>query len=133
MSFFTGDKDGTNSLVVNISVAEPGTGTYRAVICGISDYEGTANDLDYCDDDAQGIYDTLLASPNWLSGHMQLLLDDQATEANVHSAIQIMGSNALPSDICLFYFSGHGGGDLADADGDEGGDGYDEYLCPWAV
>ncbi len=113
--------------------AQQPAGTYRAVICGISDYDGTANDLDYCDDDAQDLYDLLLTGSNWEASNMQLLLDSQATEANIQAAIATMGSSAVDGDVCLFFFSGHGGDDVVDSDGDEGGDGYDEYLCPYYI
>ena len=132
VSFFAGDKDGTNQLDVTIEVFEQlPVGTYRAVICGISDYEGTLNDLSYCDDDAQELYDRLLSGSNWSADNIQLLLNSQATEANIQAAITAMGAASVAGDVNLFFFSGHGGGDLADADGDEGGDGYDEYMCPY--
>lgn len=132
VSFFAGDKDGTNQLDVTINVFEQQpVGTYRAVICGISDYDGSDNDLSYCDDDAQELYDRLLSGSNWEAANMQLLLDSQATEANIQSAITAMGNASVEGDVCLFFFSGHGGGDLTDTDGDEDGDGVDEYLCPY--
>ncbi|MGD9781941.1 MAG: caspase family protein [Kiritimatiellia bacterium] len=132
VSFFAGDKDGTNQVDVTIEVFEQiPPGTYRAVICGISDYEGTDNDLNYCDDDAQEMYDRLLSGSNWSADNVQLLLDAQATEANIQAAIAAMGAASVPGDVNLFFFSGHGGGDMPDADGDEGGDGYDEYMCPY--
>ena len=133
VSFFAGDKDGTNRLDVTIRVFEhAAAGTYRAVICGISDYEGSANDLDYCDDDAQDLYNLLVSSSNWVAGNIQLLLNSQCTEANIRAAIVAMGAASAPGDVNLFYFSGHGGGDLLDVDGDEG-DGYDEYMCPYNI
>ena len=132
VSFFAGDKDGTNQVDVTIGVFEQlPPGTYRAVICGISDYEGTANDLNYCDDDAQELYDRLLSGSNWSADNVQLLLNSQATEPNIQAAIAAMGAASVPGDVNLFFFSGHGGGDMPDADGDEGGDGYDEYFCPY--
>jgi len=134
VSFFAGDKDGTNQVSVRINVYEQQpVGTYRAVICGISDYDGTINDLTYCDDDAQDLYDLLLTGSNWEAGNMQLLLNSQATEANIQAAIAAMGAAAQPGDVCLFFFSGHGGDDMPDTDGDEGGDGYDEYMCPYYI
>ena len=130
--FYAGDKDGTNRLDVTVKAFEQlPAGTYRAVICGISDYEGSDNDLSYCDDDAQELYDRLLSGSNWSADNVQLLLDSQATEANIQAAIAAMGAAAVPGDVCLFFFSGHGGGDMPDADGDEGGDGFDEYMCPY--
>ena len=132
VSFFAGDKDGTNQVDVTIEVFEQlPAGTYRAVICGISDYEGSDNDLNYCDDDAQEMYDRLLSGSNWSADNVQLLLNSQATEGNIQAAIAAMGAASVPGDVNLFFFSGHGGGDMPDADGDEGGDGYDEYMCPY--
>jgi len=132
VSFFAGDKDGTNQVDVTIEVFQQlPAGTYRAVICGISDYEGTDNDLNYCDDDAQEMYNRLLTGSNWSADNIQLLLNSQATEPNIQSAIAAMGAASVPGDVNLFFFSGHGGGDMPDADGDEGGDGYDEYFCPY--
>ena len=132
VSFFAGDKDGTNQVDVTIEVFQQlPAGTYRAVICGISDYEGTDNDLNYCDDDAQELYNRLLTGSNWSADNIQLLLNSQATEPNIQAAIAAMGAASVPGDVNLFFFSGHGGGDMPDADGDEGGDGYDEYFCPY--
>ncbi len=132
VSFFAGDKDGTNQVDVTIDVFEQlPAGTYRAVICGISDYEGSDNDLNYCDDDAQELYDRLLSGSNWSADNVQLLLNSQATEGNIQAAIAAMGAASVPGDVNLFFFSGHGGGDMADTDGDEDGDGYDEYMCPY--
>jgi len=132
VSFFAGDKDGTNQVDVTIEVFQQlPAGTYRAVICGISDYEGTDNDLNYCDDDAQELYDRLLTGSNWSADNVQLLLNSQATEPNIQAAIAAMGAASVPGDVNLFFFSGHGGGDVPDADGDEDGDGYDEYFCPY--
>lgn len=132
VSFFAGDKDGTNQLDVTITAYEQApAGTYRAVICGISDYEGTGNDLNFCDDDAQELYDLLLTGSNWEASNVQLLLNSQATEANIQAAIASMGAASVAGDVNLFFFSGHGGDDMPDTDGDEGGDGYDEYMCPY--
>ncbi|NCD22528.1 MAG: hypothetical protein EOL90_06275 [Spartobacteria bacterium] len=134
VSFFAGDKDGTNQIDVTIQAYEQQpVGTYRAVICGISDYDGTINDLTYCDDDAQDLYDLLLTGSNWEAGNVQLLLNNQATEGNIQAAIAAMGAASQPGDVNLFFFSGHGGDDMPDTDGDEGGDGYDEYLCPYMI
>jgi len=104
--------------------------TYHAVICGISDYYGTLNDLDYCDDDAYDMRDALLSFPNWSSSNITLLTDSSATKSAVQSAIQTMASNADSDDVCVFFFSGHGttGSDVYPYDES---DGYDEYLCTY--
>lgn len=131
VAFFAGDKDGTNSLDIGITVLPAGSGgvQYHAVIAGVSDYEGSANDLDYCDDDAQDIYDKLLQSPHWDSSRMQLLKDSQATEANIQAAISTMAAAADSDDVCLFFFSGHGGQETDVSPIDES-DGYDEAIYP---
>lgn len=132
VTFRAEDADGANTLTVRITVSEPGAVTYHAVICGISDYDGSINDLDYCDDDAQDIYNKLLESPHWQAGNMQLLLDAQATEANIQTALSSMGSRAGANDVCLFFFSGHGY-DPTDVYPYDEADGYDEALCTYYI
>ncbi len=75
-----------------------------AYIVGISNYEGTANDLDYCDDDAQ-------AMKSWLQGEgftCNMDLDLQATANNIMAGIQWLINNASPGDEVAFCYSGHG-------------------------
>lgn len=75
-----------------------------AYIVGISDYEGTANDLQYCDDDAQ-------AMKSWLQGEgftCQMDLDMQATADNIIAGLQWLVNNAEPGDEIAFCYSGHG-------------------------
>ena len=118
------------------SVAEKlkgGTTDYHAVIVGISDYEGTINDLNYCDDDAQAIYARLLQSSHWSTDNIALILNSSATESNIHSALQTMGSNSDSDDVCLFYFSGHGGQRADDVSPTDESDGKDEYICPYNI
>ncbi len=76
-----------------------------AYIVGISDYEGTANDLQYCDDDA-------LAMKSWLQGEgftCRMDIDMQATAANITAGLQWLIANADPGDEIAFCYSGHGG------------------------
>ena len=114
-------------LIVSPVVAEV---TYHAVICGISDYFGTSNDLNYCDDDAYDMQDALMSYENWSSSNIILLIDSSATKSAVQSAIQTMASNADSNDVCLFFYSGHGttGSDVSPLDES---DGYDEYLVTY--
>jgi len=75
-----------------------------AYIVGISDYEGTANDLNYCDDDAQ-------AMKSWLQGEgftCNMDLDMQATANNIIDGLQWLIDNASPGDEVAFCYSGHG-------------------------
>ena len=76
-----------------------------AYVVGISDYEGTENDLTYCDDDA-------IAMKAWLETQgftVRMDLDMNATAANITAGLQWLIDNAVPGDeVCLSY-SGHGG------------------------
>ena len=76
-----------------------------AVIAGVSNYQ-YINDLNYSDDDARELSDTL--SPVWGTSHIRLLTDSQATKTAILSAISWLASNADADDTVLFSFSGHG-------------------------
>ena len=103
-------------------------GNYYSVIVGISDYVGTWNDLDYCDDDARELHQKLLQDGGrWSATRMQLVLDSQATEANINAAIANVAGQADAEDFFLFLFSGHGGQDTEAAPLEET-DGRDEFL-----
>jgi len=76
-----------------------------AYVVGISDYEGTANDLQYCDDDAQ-------AMKSWLQSEgftCRMDLDMAATADNITAGLQWLIDNADPGDEIAFCYSGHGG------------------------
>jgi uncharacterized caspase-like protein len=103
---------------------------YWAVIVGVADYPGTEDDLDYPDEDAWDVHDALLASPNWEEGHITMLLDSDATKANIHNAITQMGNNGDGNDLFFFHYSGHGG-NYADQPPIDETDGLDEYLAQY--
>ncbi len=74
-------------------------------IVGISDYEGTANDLQFCDDDAQ-------AMKSWFQSEgftVRMDLDLSATADNITAGFQWLIDNAVPGDEVAFCYSGHGG------------------------
>jgi hypothetical protein len=76
-----------------------------AYIVGISNYEGTANDLQFCDDDAQ-------AMKSWLQGEgftCRMDLDLAGTADNITAGLQWLISSAAPGDEIAFCYSGHGG------------------------
>jgi len=75
-----------------------------AYIVGISDYDGTANDLQFCDDDAQ-------AMRSWLQGEgftCRVDLDGNATADNIIAGWQWLINSAVPGDEVAFCYSGHG-------------------------
>lgn len=95
-----------------------GTGAKRyAIIVGISDYPGTANDLQYCDDDAEDMYAALTTLYGYKSSNIHPLLDMGASFAAIHGAIDDIKSKEVAGDEVVFFFSGHGTKGVAD-DGD---------------
>jgi len=60
---------------------------------------------------------------------VRLLLNQQATKANMKAGIDWLAENVGPEDLAVFYYSGHGAR-YEDQDSDEL-DAYDEFLCPY--
>jgi len=75
-----------------------------ALCIGISDYEGTGNDLNYCDDDAEE-WKAFLNSQGYT---VTILKDGQATAANIEAKINELLSNEDGDDYVVFTYSGHG-------------------------
>ena len=117
-----------NNVKLDKSIGD-GITNYYAVICGIASYK-SMDDLHYADDDARDIHSALLISSNWSSANITLLIDSAATKNAIQTAIQNMANQADEDDVCLFFFSGHGGAGDDVYPYDES-DGYDEYLCPY--
>jgi len=86
----------------------PSSGDKYAILVGISDYPGTANDLQYCDDDAQDIYNALTTLYGYTSGNIHLLVDMDASFNATRDAIDDIKSQAVAGDEVVFFFSGHG-------------------------
>jgi hypothetical protein len=101
----------TSVLGANVS------GNKYAIIVGISDYPGTANDLQYCDDDAQDIYDALTTLYGYDEDNIHLLTDMDASSTGILNAINDIKSQEVAGDEVVFFFSGHGASGKAD-DGD---------------
>lgn len=99
-----------------------------ALVIGISDYDGTANDLDYCDDDANDFSSMLVSSYGWASSNILTLTDTEATKANIIAGITWLGSVATADDEVIFFYSGHGSTGTGDPDGD--GEAKDECIIP---
>jgi len=105
-----------------------GVVTCRAVVVGISDYPGTANDLDYAAKDAQDFRTQLMLDTRWSSSNMALLTNSQATRAAIQSALQSILAAADADDVCVFYYAGHGR-TVTDAVPLDEADNLDETLC----
>jgi hypothetical protein len=88
-----------------------------AVIIGISDYRGVGNDLEYCDDDAQDMYDYLIAK-GYPAENIKLLKDKSAKSTSIVSAINWLGSQENETSEVVFFYSGHGSTYYGYNDGD---------------
>jgi hypothetical protein len=86
-----------------------------AVIVGVSEYQYISN-FSYCDDDARDLYQTLL--PALDESHIKLLVNSDATKANILSAIAWLADNAGTDDTVLFSFIGYGSSAWG-------------YICPY--
>ena len=80
------------------------TGNRYAVVIGIADYDGTSSDLQYSDDDALAWNDYLISQGYTVN----LLIDGQATEANILAALQWLADVEQPGDGVVITYSGHG-------------------------
>ena len=94
----------------------------KAVCIGINNYPGTSNDLNGCVNDARD-WSALLQGMGF---ETSLMLDAQATRANVKAALQGLISATNAGDVAVFTYSGHGT-QVSDASGDES-DPYDEAV-----
>jgi hypothetical protein len=96
----------------------PSSGDKYAILVGISDYPGTANDLQYSDDDAQAMNNTLTTLYGYSPSNIHLLLNMNASFTAIRDAIDDIKSKAVAGDEVVFFFSGHGTKGRAD-DGDD--------------
>ena len=103
-------------------LGEPSGNKRYAVVAGISDYPGTANDLEYSDDDAEEMNYALTEIYGFKTANVALLMNLAATRSAILDAIDAIPTDA---DEIVFFFSGHGMSGHAD-DGDE--EGKDEAI-----
>lgn len=103
-----------------------------AVVIGISDYAGTANDIQYADNDAMDTLNALTTVYGYMRNHIQLLISDyvheNATRADITSAIVWLRNSEVAGDEVVFFYSGHGARGKAN-DGDD--ELIDEAIVPY--
>ena len=75
-----------------------------ALVIGISDYSGTANDLTYCDDDATD-WKARLQTEGY---NVTVLLDRSATNSAIESAVNTLASLSVAGNEIALCYSGHG-------------------------
>lgn len=91
----------TQPVKLNENMAKGGK---YALVIGISDYSGSSNDLNYCDDDANDWKAQLQAEGYTVTA----LLDLNATKANIEAAINTLASQSIAGNEIAFVYSGHG-------------------------
>jgi WD40 repeat protein len=90
-------------------------GRRLALIVGVSRYADHTIDLDYAADDARALgrllTDPALGPAAFASDDVRLLLDDNATVANINTGLREFLQRARENDFVLFFFAGHGAPD----------------------
>jgi hypothetical protein len=100
----------------------------RALCVGINDYPVRGADLKGCVNDARAWAELLRDHYGFAEPDITILLDQQATKANILAALDGLLAGAKRGDVIVFTNSSHGTY-VADEDGDETR--YDEAMCPW--
>jgi hypothetical protein len=103
----------------------------RALLIGVGEYKHSNKFLPGIDKDIQMMYE-ITKEMGFLEHQVKLLIDVQASRADIESAIMTWLIDGVSSqDRILFYFSGHGCR-IPDENNDEG-DGVDEGLAPYDI
>lgn len=89
-------------------LGEPTSGQKYAVVIGICDYPGSANDICKSDGDAYNMNEALTLKYGFDSANIHLLRDGNATYDNIVLALNDILNKATANDEIVFFFSGHG-------------------------
>ncbi|MGH9773451.1 MAG: caspase family protein [Candidatus Acidiferrales bacterium] len=111
----TATDDANNKTQVTIPVVQGAhaTGQRYAVIIGVSKYQDRRINLRYADRDAASVRDFLI-DPNggrFPPDHVQYLVNENATSANIRTALLTFLTKPQANDLVFFYFAGHGAPD----------------------
>jgi len=92
-----------------------GVGRRIALVVGISRYADSSIDLRYANADARALYelltDSALGPAAFRREDVRLLLDGEATVANINKGLREFLRQAREKDFVLFFFAGHGAPD----------------------
>ncbi len=102
------DKDEPAGETATGILGEPVSGDRYAVVVGICDYPGTANDICLSDGDAWNMKNALVDVYGYDQGNIILLRDLNATFENIYNAVEDIKAQAGPNDEVVFFYSGHG-------------------------
>ena len=125
------EKTATDSIQVTIGEQEepPAPANKWAVVVGIADYRGRANDLWHPDEDALEMV-SVLEGNGYASDNIMLLLNREASASNIVNAINWIVINENADSEVVFFYSGHGARapDYEGWDGDAESDSFDELI-----
>lgn len=100
----------------------------KALCVGINDYPYDGSDLNGCVNDANAWANLLVDHYGFARTDVRVMLDSEATKANVMARIKDLLKGAKSKDILVFTNSSHGTY-VEDKNGDE--EMYDEAMCPY--
>jgi WD40 repeat protein len=95
---------------VTYDVPEPHRPSLYLLTIGVSRYRGPNWNLGFARDDAQALSEffTNRAQKLFAKVDVNVLVDEQATRANILEAVASIGQRSRPEDVVLIYFAGHG-------------------------
>ncbi len=100
----------------------------KALCIGINDYPYDGSDLNGCVNDARAWSDLLVDHFGFARTDVRMMLDSEATKANIMTALTELVTRAKSGDVLVFTNSSHGTY-VKDISGDETM--YDEAICPY--
>ena len=102
--------------------------TKKALLCGINRYRVPGADLRGCVNDVRNMRAVLVDLFGFADDDIRMLVDDDATKANIETGFTDLVAGAQSGDVLVFEISSHGS-NVPDQNGDEP-DRRDEILCP---
>jgi metacaspase-1 len=99
----------------------------RALCVGINEYPLAGASLQGCVNDARAWAELLTTHYGFAPSDVALLLDAQATKANIMAGLRDLLTGARAGDVLVFANASHGTY-IPDASGDET---YDQAMCPY--
>ncbi len=114
VSFYAGDKDGTNRIDMTVSAYDVSAGgAAYGVFVGLNKYSSSYIDsssfLSGCVPDANHIYTNTIQRGDWTPATVTRLLDSAGTKAAIRRAITNYAATAVAGDKFLYFHSSHGG------------------------
>lgn len=91
-----------------VAVALPGAATQRALLVGVGDYPGREMDLKGPPHDVTALRRELVGRLGFPPQGVEVLLDADATSANIIGALRRIATDSAANDFVLVYLSGHG-------------------------